>query len=118
MKALKKHLKLNQQQYYETHLYIVSSVLPVKLTPKEVEVLACFMSLDESQIKDRFGVVGRSIVKEKLNISAAGLSNYLKALKDKMFIVTLSNNLMDINPILNINNTQQEYYFKLENNGD
>lgn len=113
MKQFKKQLILPKQQYYETHLYIVNSVLPTKLTNKELEVLACFMSLDEGFLKDRFGAAGKSIVKERLSLSAAGLSNYLKILKEKGFIIS-KDGVNNIHPKVMIESTEQDYYFKIK----
>ncbi len=110
IKMIKKVLKLGSLEYYNTHLQIINPLLPIHLTPKEIEVLAYFMSFDGVMEVDRFGTTARKIVKEKLNLSNAGISNYMKSLKTKGFI---SDN--DILPILFPSNGTEQYQFKLVN---
>ena len=97
-------------EYYVTHLQIINPILPVKLTPKEIELLANFMCLNGSIAEDRFGTTARGIVKSKMNITTAGVSNYLKSLKDKGFVKQ-----NDILPILFPQAKEQMYQFKLVN---
>jgi DNA-binding MarR family transcriptional regulator len=107
---IRKTQKLSTLEYYVTHLQIINAILPVKLTPKEIELLANFMSLNGSIAEDRFGTTGRAIVKSKMNITTAGVSNYLKSLKDKGFVKQ-----NDILPILFPEKHNQLYQFKLVN---
>ena len=107
---IKKELSLGAIEYYNTHLQLINPLLPVHLTPKEIEVLATFMSFTGILAEDRFGTTAKKKVKEKLNLSNAGLSNYMRALKDKGFIEDDT-----ILPILFPENGHQEYYFKLKN---
>lgn len=111
MKALSKKLELTDNEYYKVHLNIVNSLLPIKLTPKEVEVLALFMSLRGDIGRDRFGTTAKKIVKEQLSLSDGGLSNYIKALKQKGFI-SPSN---EIPKVLLPNDDKQEYYLQIIN---
>ena len=113
MKKIIKHLKLNREEYYKKHLFIINHILPVQLTPKEVEVLAIFMSLEGDIAKDLFGTSARKIVKDKLNLSAGGLGNYLEQLRKKGFIIGDSKDLK-ILPILIPEKDKQEYHFLLE----
>ena len=84
MKILQKSLVLDKRQYYEVHLHIINPLLPNRLTDKEISVLACFLSLDESLVEDdRFNTVARKRVRDELNLSPGGLSNYLKSMIDK-----------------------------------
>lgn len=109
-----KALKLNEVDYYTKHLEIVNSMLPVKLTPKEIEVLGNFMSLKGDIVdKDRFGTSARKIVKERMNLQDGGLGNYIKSLKDKKFIVEKDGQL-DVLPFLKITDDVQVYMFKIE----
>lgn len=107
---IKKELKLSSSEYYNTHLQLINPLLPVHLTPKEIEVLANFMCLTGLLSEHRFGTTANKEVKTKMNISTAGLSNYMRALKDKGFI----NNGI-ILPILFPENGSQTYQFKLVN---
>jgi len=105
---IQKTLTLTEYDFFVKHLSIVNVFLPVHLTPKEIEVLAMFMSLTGDIAEDRFGTSARKIVMTKLNLSAGGLGNYLKSLKTKGFI---QNN--EIIPILHPKSDEQPYMFKL-----
>lgn len=108
--VIKKVLKLGTIEYYNTHLQIINPLLPIQLTPKEIEILANFMSFEGTIAHDRFGTTAKKIVKDRMELSNAGISNYMKSLKDKGFI---TNNT--IVPILFPENGEQLYYFKLIN---
>jgi len=110
MTAIKKMLKLPREEYYMKHLEIINPLLPTTLTPKEIEVLANFMCLQGDITHDRFGTSARKIVQENVNISVAGMSNYMKSLKAKGFITDTS-----IAPILFPDDSQQDYQFILIN---
>lgn len=111
MKEIKKTLTLDRTQYYEKHLAIINPMLPVRMTQKEIEVLASFMSLTGDIAKDRFGTTARKIIMEKHNISSSGIVNYLRSLREKQFI-----NGDKIHPILFPEEDEQIYKFKLVNN--
>jgi hypothetical protein len=111
MKALSKKLELPVSEYYITHLTIVNSLLSTKLTPKEIEVLASFMTFQGDIAKDRFGATAKKMVKQKLNLSDAGLSNYIKFLKAKGFITPTN----DIPKVLIPNQDKQEYFLQIIN---
>ena len=83
---IRKELALTRDKYYMKHLSIINPLLPVSLTPKEIEVLAAFMALKGDIANDRFGTTARKLVMDKLSLSLSGLGNYLKSLKDKRFI--------------------------------
>lgn len=116
MPEIKKLLKLSKLEYYKTHLSIINCLLPVKLTPKEIEVLASFMSLEGDIAVYRFGKTGRKIIMEQLELSTSGLSNYIISLTNKGFLkeVNADNNTILIHPILVPENTEQIYSLKLE----
>lgn len=105
-----KTLKLNKDKYYETHLSIINGVLPVKLTPMEISVLAAFMSLEE--YNDKFCTSARKIVKNKLDLSDGGLGNYLKSLKIKKFIID-TEEMTTIWSLIIPSKEEQSYSFKL-----
>lgn len=110
MRVLTKKLELNEEEFYKIHLSIVNAILPIKLTPKEIEVLATFMSLKNELANDRFGTTARKVVMDKLSLSPGGLGNYIKTLKEKGFI---KNNT--IISFLVPNSDIQEYFFQLKN---
>lgn len=112
--VISKQLVLNKYDYYETHLNIVNSVLPEKLTSKEIQVFSRFMAFEGDIATDRFGTSARKIVKEELKLSDGGLGNYLKIFKDKGLILTNEvTNKLYLNPILEVNNKEQVYVFKI-----
>ena len=111
MKGIIKKLNLSHNEYYRQHLAIINAFLPVKLTPKEIDVLALFMSFKGDLEKDRFGTTARKIVMKDLNLSSGGLGNYIKSLKNKGFIT----DDMKIPGLLKPNDSSQEYMFKLKN---
>ena len=111
--VIRKTLSLTKEDYYIKHLAIINPMLPGHLTPREIEVLACFMSLTGSIAEDRFGTTARKFVMQELNLTLPGLSNHLKSLKNKKFI---AGNI--ILPILFPTPQYQEYSFKLTNVDD
>jgi len=117
MKIIQQVFKLERSEYYTMHLGIINSVLPVKLSDKELEVLAAFMALDENIIKDdNFNSFARKIVREKLkpNLSSAGLSNHLKSMIDKGFLSKDSiTNVITIKEFLKPEQDTQGYQFKI-----
>lgn len=114
-KVLRKVLRVSRHEFYRIHLQIVNALLPVKLTPKEVDVLAAFMSLDGDIATDRFGTSARKIIKKQLKLSDGGLGNYLKSFKDKKFVLYSDGGSDYVNPVLNVSEEEQNYMIKLIN---
>ena len=84
IQTVQKALKLNTADYYKMHLSIINPLFRTPMTPKEIEVLACFMSLPKALIEEQmFNAVTREKVMKKLDLSPGGLGNYLKKLIDK-----------------------------------
>jgi len=115
MKEIKKLLKLSGIQYYQMHLSIINCLLPVKLTPKEIEVLSCFMSLTGDISRYRFGPSAKKIVMATMKITPAGLSNYMTSLLEKGFLQQTGDEITML-PILMPENGEQTYLFKLQKN--
>lgn len=114
MGILKKIMTVPREDFYVTHLSIINSLLPVKMTPKEIEVLGIFMAIDtEKTGQSRFGAAGKKIVKDRLKISSGGLGNYLKSLRDKGFIYYTENKDLAFIDILEADPTSQTYLFKI-----
>lgn len=87
MKLIQRVLKLERRSYFEKHLTIVNSLLPIGLTDKEIQVLSVFMSLDKSLIEDdMFNTLARKKVRETLTLSPGGLGNHLKSMIKKTVI--------------------------------
>jgi len=106
---------LTELEYNVTHLNIINTFLPVNLTPKEIEVLAGFMSLKGILVdKDRFGTTFRKEVKNNLKMSDAGLSNHLGNLKTKGAIKENLEGNLSIQEFLFPEESKQFYQFKIE----
>ena len=92
MKIITNALKTDKYNYYVKHLEILNVILPEdrfpeKLSNKEIEVLAAFMSQDKNLIEeDMFNGVVRKKVMAKLEMTPGGLGNHLKALIGKKFL--------------------------------
>lgn len=117
MQPIQKTLKLNKEKYYETHLAIINSLLPIKMTDMEIKVIARFMSFRGDIAAQRFGASAKKIVKEQLDLSSAGLSNYMRSLTEKGFLIKKADDIV-ILPILIPAQEEQVYMFKLINFGD
>lgn len=121
MNPIQKVLKLTKYEYYETHLSIINALLPTKMTPMEIKVLSRFMALEGDIAIDRFGTSARKIVRDNLNISTAGLSNYIGekgSLTEKKFIYQKpGTDLIEILPLLFPEKEEQGYMFKIINVG-
>lgn len=113
MKAISKTIKLSRLEYYKVHLLLINPILPVKLTEKEAEVLAGFLSLERDLKSDPFSTTGRKIVMDRVRIkSAGGLGNYLKQLQTKGFIKPTKGSF-DIIPIIIPDDKEMKYNFNL-----
>lgn len=115
MKIIQQAFKLENQEYYTMHLGIINAVLPVKLTEKELEVLAAFMSLDKSIVEENyFNPVARKKVLKKMDLSPAGLSNHLKSMINKGFLSKNDiTNAITIKVFLLPEEDNQGYQFKI-----
>lgn len=116
MQVIQKELRINSEQYYLMHLNIINSVFSVKLTDKEIEVLAGFMALDKNITgTDMFNTYARRLVKERLKgMSAGSLSNHLKAMIDKGFLTKDEiSNRISIKEFLLPEDTWQGYQFRI-----
>ena len=111
-KPLMKAVRLPKVEFYETHLSIINCLLPEKLTPMEIKVLANFMSLDGDAAIHKFGSSGRKIVMDELGISPSGMSNYIKSFVIKKFIFK-AGDVYKIWNILEPKNKEQNYMIKL-----
>lgn len=115
MSVIQKSLKLNVKEYYTTHLNIINSIFPKRLTDKEIEILSEFMSLDISITGvDMFNTYARKIIKENLKMSSGSLSNHLKSMLDKDFLTKDKiTNRISVREFLLPNENWQGYQFKI-----
>lgn len=117
MNIIGKILKnLGNEEYYVKHLQIINPLLPSvsKMTQKEIEVLAGFMSLSGDLVdKNRFGTSARKEVMSKLNISSGGLGNYLKSFKNKNLIFINDYGVLELKEFLIPELNNQGYKIKI-----
>ena len=80
-----KTLKLRTDEYYERHVMLVNAILGNPLTGREVEVLGIVLHLQD-QGQDPFSRENRALIKKKLKIESANLSNFIRGLVSKKFM--------------------------------
>ena len=114
METIYKTIKLKKEDYYRIHLSIINPVLPVTLTPREIDILASFMVFEGDIALDRFGTTAKKMAMESLKLKPSNLSNFMKNLLKKGFIFE-KNGKMEILPILFPEKNKQEYKFRIEN---
>lgn len=114
MNPISKSLILNNEDYFRVHMEIINPLLPIKLSPKEIEILAIFMTFTGTLEQDKFSTTGKKIVREKLKLSHQSLSNYIASLVKKGFLVE-SDNKLELRPILFPHKEEQTYLIKLIN---
>ena len=107
MKKVSKVVNLSGNVYYRVHLQLINPILPVQLSEKELDVLSYFLMLGDLS-KD-----SRKLVREKLGMSFGSLTNHIRHLKEKGFILEGD----ELNSVIVPNKDSQEYIFKLVNNG-
>lgn len=75
--------------------------------------MAAFMSLEGDIAQYRFGPSAKKLIMNQLNLSPAGLSNYITSLMKKGFL-TKTGDMIKIYEILMPEKTEQLYLFKLQ----
>lgn len=113
MKLIQKVFTLPKDKYYEKHLAIINPLLPFQMTEKEIEVIAAFLEVESELGKYTFSSIGRKQVRVKLKLSNGGLSNYLRELKLKNFILEDKDSNLSILDILKPEDSLQGYQIKL-----
>lgn len=113
MEIIQRKLILSRVEYYKMHLLIINNFIPIQMTPKELEVLAAFMSLTGDLANEPFSTSGRKIVRERMKLSPGGLGNYLDAFTKKKFI-NEEDGILKIWNILYPKESSQGYQFKIE----
>lgn len=106
-----KEVKLKPLDFYSLHLSIINPLLPIRLSNKEIQILALAMVFKGSK-EDRFGYIGRRVIKRRLRLSSAGLSNYIRNLEKKGFLRKIEDSL-EMLPLLFPKGNVQEYEFKI-----
>lgn len=115
MEKIQKGLTLTKEEYYVKHLSIINPMFPIELSKKEIEVLAAFLALDKAIVEDDyFNSLARKKVREKLNLKAGGLSNYLRTMISKDFLEKSDiTGRITIKPYLIPDPIAQGYMFKI-----
>lgn len=67
---------------YQKHLEILNGVLPIKLTDKEIDVLATIIKYG-SRVNQ--GV--KNVIRDDLGMNKSNVNKYIKSLEDKGFII-------------------------------
>ena len=119
MQVITNVIKVPKQEYYVKHLQIINIILsdekyPEKMSSKEIEVLAAFMSQEKVLIEeDMFNGIVRKKVMTQLNIKPGGLGNHLKSMIEKKFLIKNEiTNKITIKPFL-MPEVQQGFRIKL-----
>ena len=121
MQEIKKCMYLTRTQFYETHLSLVNCILPVKLTEREIQVLAAFMALEFPKDKEsfRFSTPSRRVVKKAQKLSDGGLTNYISNLVNKGFLHRdhpgMDADIKILPSLLPSSDSQQDYKFRIIN---
>jgi hypothetical protein len=113
--TISKTLKLSPDDYYRVHMELINPILPVKLSPKEIEILSIFMSFTGTLAENRFCTTGRKMVRDKLFLSHQSLSNYIINLTNKGFLIE-KEEILHLLPILFPDENEQIYLIKLIKN--
>ncbi len=113
MKPITKTINVNPEDYLITHLRIVNSVLPIRLSEKQLCVLSAFMEFKGELSDDIFGTTSRKIIKKKLNLSDANLSNYIKSFIESGFVKNTGGRY-EVRDVLKANEDNQVYQFKVQ----
>lgn len=113
MEVIYKTIKLKKLDYYKTHLSIINPVLPIQMTPREIDILASFMNLEGDIAQQRFGTTAKKIIMAELGLKPSNLSNFIRDLLKKGFLIKKIDNI-EIWPLLLPEPNKQQYQFKLE----
>lgn len=110
---VRKILRLRPSDYYLTHLRLVNAVMPVRMTEKQLEVLAEFMA------QDSFDSRAKKAVRDKLNLTPPNLSNHIKELVLKGFVIQYmderARRRYKLHDLIKIKPDQTQYQFLLVN---
>lgn len=111
-----KEVRLSPYLYCLVNLKVMSSLVDTKMSVKEIEVLATFLSLDPGLTgSSMFNPEARKEVMKRCNLSAGGLGNHLRSLKKlKVVIKDPVNGILKVNPVLVPGSFEQSYNIRLK----
>lgn len=105
---------LTSLEYYKKHLSLINPLLPVQMTSKEIEIMACFLDIDNDPRYDKFGPQAKKVVRQITKVSHSGMSNYIKSLITKGFLVKNEVGVLRIRDIVIPGKGEQDYRIKLK----
>lgn len=117
MRVIQKGRELSGVEYYVAHLEIINPMLPERLSPRELEMLAHFMSYEDDIAKvDPFNTFIRKKVRESLKLSSGAMSNHIRSLISKGVIYEDKHReVLFIKEYLIPDKISQGYQFKIIN---
>jgi len=118
VKTIKKLLRVPTDVFYVKYLQLLNPLFPVELTMKEIEVLSSFMALDKSIIGESIiNTLSRKLVKNKLGLSSAGLTNYITSIVDKGYLIKNPlTGILKLNPYVNVDSDILKFEIILDKN--
>lgn len=116
-----KKLSLNKKDYLTQHFRLLNAVLPDPIGGKEIETLVNFLLLEVDD-RFRFDSRQRRKVREVMGLTPSGISNYIRSLFNKSFLVHVKEEdgrgTYRLNPKFRPDTSQQLYVFMLESTPD
>lgn len=112
-----KKLSLDKGGYLTQHFRLLNALLPDPIAGKEIECLVHFLLLD---VEDRFRFDSRQRKKvmEAMRLTPSGISNYVRSLFKKNFLIYVQEEdgrgTYKLNPKFTPDSSQQLYIFMLE----
>ena len=103
----------DKYEYYIKYISIINAMLPVgnTLNIREIEVLACILSLDgEINKNNRFNTQARKYTRDKLFLSLSGMTNNIKALQEKKAIYINNYGILAVANVFNIDDNVESVF--------
>lgn len=103
----------DKYEYYIKYISIINAMLPVDntLNIREIEVLACILSLDgEINKNNRFNTQARKYTRDKLFLSLSGMTNNIRALQEKKAIYINNYGILAVANVFNIDDNVESVF--------
>ena len=103
----------DKYEYYIKYISIINAMLPVgnTLNIREIEVLACILSLDgEINKNNRFNTQARKYTRDKLFLSLSGMTNNIRALQEKKAIYINNYGKLAVANVFNIDDNVESVF--------
>lgn len=117
MKVSKKKIITEGLDYYIQNLNLINTLLGIGMTEKEIAIVAHFLNLPYNvKLEGFLDTYSKKLIRENLNLSNAGLSNYIKNLTMKKVLDRdEETGRVSINPQVIPEEGWQGYQIKIEN---